>query len=222
MRLRPSGDAGPIATSLTAYREYFRDAAWTWERQALTRARTLTGPPLLRKATEAAITEALDRPIAPATLVRDVARMRARIASERPGKNFWEIKDRPGGLIDVEFLCQYLVLANLADHPEIRDTNTQATLERMSKSGLLAADEIDTLIKASTLWHRIVGLLRLSFEGSFEEADIPEGLRQALVRAAECEDFEDLKAHIANTAESVARLFKNRITTFAEETSDGT
>ncbi len=221
-RLRPSGDAGPIATSLAAYREYFRDAAWTWERQALIRARTLAGPLALREATEAAIAQALDRPIAPATLVRDVAQMRARIASKRPGKNCWDIKNRPGGLIDVEFFCQYLVLANLADHPEIRDTNTHATLERMGESGLLAAEEIDTLIAASMFWHRVLGLLRLSFEGPFEEADIPEGLRQALVRATECEDFEDLKVRIANTAKSVARIFKNRITNPAEETSDGT
>ena len=90
---------------------------------------------------------------------------RASLQSGRE-RNCWDIKNRPGGLIDVEFLCQYLVLANLADHPEIRDTNTHATLERMGESGLLAAEEIDTLIAASMFWHRVLGLLRLSFRRS--------------------------------------------------------
>ncbi|MCE2510706.1 MAG: bifunctional [glutamine synthetase] adenylyltransferase/[glutamine synthetase]-adenylyl-L-tyrosine phosphorylase [Alphaproteobacteria bacterium] len=221
-RLRPSGDAGPIATSLAAYREYFRAAAWTWERQALTRARTLAGPANLREATEAAITEALAHPLPLATLVRDVAQMRARVAAQRPGKHFWDIKDRPGGLIDVEFLCQYLALANLSAHPEIRNTNVQATLKAIRTGGLLTPEEGDILIAAAALWHRVLGLLRLSFEGPVEESDIPEGLRQALIRATESENFEDLKARIATMAENVARIFENRITTPAEEASDGT
>ncbi|MGB1547938.1 MAG: bifunctional [glutamine synthetase] adenylyltransferase/[glutamine synthetase]-adenylyl-L-tyrosine phosphorylase, partial [Alphaproteobacteria bacterium] len=221
-RLRPSGDAGPPATSLAAYREYFREAAWTWEYQALIRARILAGPPDLREAVEAAITEALRRPIAPAKLVRDVAEMRSRIAVQRPGKPFWDIKDRPGGLIDVEFLCQYLVLANLAAHPEIRDTNVRKALERLQAGKLLAPEESETLIAAAILWHRVLGLLRLSFEGAFEESDIPEGLRMALIRATESKDFEALKARIAQTAEDVAQIFKKRITEVVKEASDDT
>lgn len=207
MRLRPTGNAGPFATSLASYRVYFQGAAWTWEYQALTRARTIAGPTALRKTTENAITEALHRPMEAATLLRDIAEMRTRIATARPGTHFWDIKNRPGGLIDVEFLCQYLVLTHLAKHPEIRDTNTLQSLERLRKAKLVEAEAAETLTAAARFWQRLLGLLRLSFNQAFEEHDMPEGLRHALLRATECKNFAELKTQIETTAENVRRLF---------------
>jgi len=217
MRLRPSGTAGPLAIRLAAFEEYFRSSAWTWEFQALTRARTVAGPKDLRADVEKAIAGALHRPIAAATLVTDFVEMRARIARQRPGKDFWDIKYRRGGLIDVEFLCQYLVLSHLAQHPEIRDTNTHATLTHIRDAKLLDQKTIKGLIEASHFWHRLIGLLRLSFEGRFEEGDIPEGLRQALARAVACKDFDHLKIRIEEIADSVGQMFDNLLTIPAKQ-----
>lgn len=213
MRLRPSGEAGPLAISLAGFDAYLCKDAWTWEFQALTRARTVAGPSRLRAAVDQVIETALHRPIEETTLLHDVRDMRKRIASLRSGKNFWDLKNRPGGLIDVEFICQYLALANLARHPEIRDTNTQAIFERIRDGKILPPETAESLIEASQLWHRLIGLLCLSFEGPFEEKDIPEGLRRALIRAAACKDFDHLKNRIEETAKTVRRLFDDLLTT---------
>jgi len=214
MRLRPSGEAGPLAISLTAFEKYFHDTAWTWEFQALTRARVITGPKVLCAAVEKAIDTALHRTTAQqATLIRDIADMRERIARQRPGKNFWDLKNRPGGLIDIEFLCQYLVLSHFAKHPEIHSTNTLVTLIHIRDANILAPKTIEMLIEASRFWNRLIGLLSLSFEGPFEESELPEGLRQALIHSVLCKDFEHLKIRIEETAKSVRGQFDAMLTT---------
>ncbi len=217
MRLRPSGEAGPLAISLTAFEKYFHDTAWTWEFQALTRARMIAGPKVLCAAAEKVIDTALHRARPQETLIRDIADMRERIARQRPGKNFWDLKDRPGGLIDVEFLCQYLALSHVARPPEIRSTNTLITLKRMRDAGILAPETIEGLIEASRFWNRLIGLLRLSFDGPFEESELPEGLRQALIRSVSCKDFDHLKIRIEETAKSVRRQFDAMLTTPAKQ-----
>src|SRR5580704_12914959 len=110
MRLRPSGASGPIATSLDAFAIYQRDAAWTWEHMALTRARPVAGHPELSGRTETAIAVALTKPRDPIRLVADVAEMRARIAAEHPRPANWDLRNRAGGLVDLEFIAQYLML----------------------------------------------------------------------------------------------------------------
>jgi glutamate-ammonia-ligase adenylyltransferase len=110
MRLRPSGNQGPVAVSLAAFIRYHAESAWTWERMALTRARVAVAPPALRGRLEAAIADALHHTASPEAIRADAAVMRARIAREFPGRNPWDMKYRPGGMIDVEFIEQVGVL----------------------------------------------------------------------------------------------------------------
>src|SRR5262249_3685286 len=84
MRLRPSGNKGPVAVSLASFAQYHAGAAWTWERMALTRARVIAGPAKLRAAVEAAIRVALARAGAPELIRADAAAMRARMLRELP------------------------------------------------------------------------------------------------------------------------------------------
>ncbi len=84
MRLRPSGNKGPVAVSLSAFRRYHAEAAWTWERMALTRARVIAGPPKLRSLIEGAIHAALASCGEPSRIRTDAARMRARLARDLP------------------------------------------------------------------------------------------------------------------------------------------
>ncbi|MEM1316033.1 MAG: bifunctional [glutamine synthetase] adenylyltransferase/[glutamine synthetase]-adenylyl-L-tyrosine phosphorylase, partial [Pseudomonadota bacterium] len=116
MRLRPSGRQGTVATSLAGFRNYQETQAWTWERLALTRARAVCGRDDLRADVDAAAEEALRRPAAPQTLLRDVADMRARVAEARRAERAdpWEVKHAAGGLMDIEFAVQGRLLAALA------------------------------------------------------------------------------------------------------------
>ena len=130
MRLRPSGNKGPIATRLDGFAQYQREGAWTWELMALTRARIVTTPDALGSAIEAVIRESLTREREPVALTRDVAAMRARMAKEHPGKSIWDIKHRRGGLVDIEFIAQYLILRHAALDPGILSPNTADALTR--------------------------------------------------------------------------------------------
>jgi glutamate-ammonia-ligase adenylyltransferase len=207
MRLRPSGNAGPIASSLEAFRHYQRQAAWTWERLALTRARVICGPPRLRRQIEALIHDVITTPHDPAALVVDVNGMRKRIAAEYPGRSEWDIKYRRGGLIDIEYITQYLQLRHASKHPEILCTNTTGALTQIRDAGLIDAQAGNDLIEAVRLWRRLQGMIRLTAGEPFREEEAPTGLRKALAKAGGAPSFEGLKIHMEETADRVRGLY---------------
>ena len=104
MRLRPSGQKGPVATQLSSFVEYQANEAWTWEHLALTRARVISGPPELRSRVEAAIRQALLKPRDPVKLTADVRDMRERIAKEKGTQDIWDLKQVRGGLVDLSLI----------------------------------------------------------------------------------------------------------------------
>ena len=114
MRLRPSGNAGPIAVSLEGFQRYQEAEAWTWEHMALTRARVVVGEPAFRARIETAIRRILTRPRDRERLAGDVAAMRRRMEAHSRPASPWDVKQRPGGLVDVEFIAQYLMLLHAA------------------------------------------------------------------------------------------------------------
>ncbi len=207
MRLRPSGNAGPIASTISAFRQYQEASAWTWEQMALTRARVVAGKEPLAQATAEAIRAAVTTARDPQKLKADVLDMRARLAKGHPPSSIWDVKYADGGLIDVEFIAQYLQLLHAHGKPEVLDTNTCAALEKLQSAGVLAADDAECLIRAGRLWRTIQGMLRFTFEGAFSEDAAPAGLKQALQRAADVPDFETLKGEMQATAQSVREIF---------------
>jgi glutamate-ammonia-ligase adenylyltransferase len=200
MRLRPSGNKGPIASRLVGFIQYQRESAWTWEHMALTRTRVLCGPPALTAAVEATVREVLTRPRAPDKLLADVAEMRERMEREHHSDFLWEVKHRRGGLVDIEFLAQYLQLRHAHDRPDILSTNTREALERLTSAGFLSPSVATDLIAALDLWQAVQGVLRLTIEGFFRperEHEVSQGLQQALAAAAAVPDFATLKDRMA-------------------------
>lgn len=110
LRLRPSGNKGPVATSIRAFAKYQSEEAWTWEHMALTRARTVAGEPSLCREARRLIDEVLAKPREVAKLLDDLTEMRALIEQEKPPRDLWDVKLIPGGLIDIEFIAQFLSL----------------------------------------------------------------------------------------------------------------
>ncbi len=207
MRLRPSGQKGPVATQLSSFEHYQDQEAWTWEHMALTRARVISGPDELRARVEAAIRHALVRPRDRAKLVADVRDMRARIAKEKGTEDIWELKQVRGGLVDIEFIAQFLQLAHADAHPEVLDQNTINALKKLSKAGLLSPPRADVLIPAAVLVHNLTEVLRLCLDGPFDPAKAPDGLRELLTRAGDAPDFARLEATLRATLAEVAGLF---------------
>lgn len=211
MRLRPSGHAGPIASSFEAFVRYHEEMAWTWEHMALTRARVVSGPPALSERVTQVIHRTLCRPRDPDRLLRDVAEMRARMAKEHKTDSPWEVKHVRGGLVDIEFMAQWLMLRHAHDHPAILTTNTAAMLDGLGRHGLLPAGDAKLLREALRLWSAVQTMLRLTVEGRFAEDTAPDGLKRKLANAAGMPDFAALRRRVAAYAAEVHSLFETMV-----------
>ncbi len=209
MRLRPSGKAGPIATSLASYQRYHREDSWTWEQMALTRARVVAGPPPLAAEIDRSIRTALTRRRDPERLRADVVDMRARIERERRARSLWDVKDLRGGLVDIEFIAQYLQLRHGHDAPQVLATNTADALNALAAAGVLAPDAADELIEALGLWQQIQARLRLAFPGPLA-ADSEDGARvlHQAFRDIAGPDMAQLTGRMEKTAAAVLARFR--------------
>ena len=184
MRLRPSGKAGPLATGLDAFARYQREDAWAWEHMALTRARVISGPSDLKARIQAVIAEILCQNRDPETLRADVADMRRKMDREHGTDSPWAVKHMPGGLVDIEFIAQYLQLCHGAETPGALAQNTGEVLARMAAAGHLPPERATTLIEAAAIWHRLQAWLRLTVDGAFDPDAASPALRQGLAHAA--------------------------------------
>ncbi|MSP68217.1 MAG: bifunctional [glutamine synthetase] adenylyltransferase/[glutamine synthetase]-adenylyl-L-tyrosine phosphorylase [Alphaproteobacteria bacterium] len=206
MRLRPSGNKGPIAVDLAAFRTYQRTSAWTWEHMVLTRARVIAGPESLAARIDRLVGEVLATPRAPATLRRDVAEMRTRIAHEHGTADPWNLKYVRGGLIDLDFIAQYLQLAYAAAAPHVLRRQTAEAFLALAQAGLLDTHSAATLNHATRLMSAMQAILRLTREDArIEEA--PAGLQATLAKAAGVGDFQTLKAALLATQAAVRALY---------------
>ncbi len=151
MRLRPSGRAGALVTSLEAYREYQLNKAWTWEHQALVRARMVTGPARLREAFEDVRREILTLKRDTESLREDIVSMRHKMmeANDQSTDIDFDLKLGRGGIVDIEFIVQYYVLRWAHAHPELTiPRNNLDLLARLVELELIAPPEESTLASA--------------------------------------------------------------------------
>jgi glutamate-ammonia-ligase adenylyltransferase len=211
MRLRPSGNKGPVAVSLSAFRRYHEEAAWTWERMALTRARVVAGPAKLRGLIEGAIHAALASCGAPARIRADAAQMRGRLARDLPPHGPWDVKLRAGGQMEVEFVAQVLQLTA----PQQRSQTTRVALQRLGAAGLLPAADAALLIRADRVWRTVQGMLRITL-GRAVPAALPEAPGRALLRAAaqvgaDAVDLPGLQATLDALAADVRAAFVRHV-----------
>jgi [glutamine synthetase] adenylyltransferase / [glutamine synthetase]-adenylyl-L-tyrosine phosphorylase len=211
MRLRPSGSSGPIASSLESFDHYQRNAAWTWEHMALTRARTVAGDPQLRGRIGATIEGVLRASRDQRRLAADVADMRRRIAEENPRAAAWDLKHRPGGLIDVEFIAQLLMLREAAARPEILHRATADALPALGAAGLLPDAAEKELTRAARLLRRVHSLLALIGAGGGPAEELTQPDAATLARCAGAVDFASLVADITAAAANVRRWYKRLI-----------
>jgi glutamate-ammonia-ligase adenylyltransferase len=208
MRLRPTGNKGPVAVSLETFARYHASEAWTWERMALTRARVIAAPAHLRSKIEAAVQTALTASFDAAKLAADAREMREKMASQFLGKSLWDLKFVPGGLVDIEFIAQMLQLREAHRHLAVIDANTIAALERLAEAGALAAADAQTLISTARIENALVQVLRIAVDGTLEPATASPGLKVLLARAAGAKDFAALEALLAQAQTRVRTIFE--------------
>jgi glutamate-ammonia-ligase adenylyltransferase len=210
MRLRPTGNKGPVAVSLQTFREYHARESWTWEHMALTRARLIAGPPQLQATVASDIRRRLTQLRDASTIIADARDMRVRVAETFAGRNVWDLKYAPGGLVDIEFIAQTLQLVHAPAVPEILDTNTVAALEKLRDAGLLSVPDADVLIAAAGLQHALTQVLRIALDETPVIEEASPGLKALLTRAAEAGNFTQAQARLVELQEAARGIF-NRL-----------
>jgi len=208
MRLRPSGNKGPIATRITSFAKYQREEAWTWEHMALSRARLICGDASLIADAERVVEEVLSTHRDVGKVARDVAEMRALIEQEKPPANPWDLKLIAGGVVDIEFIAQYLALIAPANDVAIK-VNGLSTGEALKELGapLMTEDDLDTCLRAFSLYTELSQLIRLCIDGPFDPKEAPAGLTDLVCRAGDCPDIRTLEGEIKQLSKAVRKLF---------------
>jgi [glutamine synthetase] adenylyltransferase / [glutamine synthetase]-adenylyl-L-tyrosine phosphorylase len=211
MRLRPSGRAGPVASHVDAFAEYQDREAWTWEHMALTRARVISASPAFRNKIETIIRQVLRRPREAAGVAGNVADMRRAIALEKGENEIWDLKYAAGGMVDIDFIAQYLQLVHAADKPEILDVSTSHVLDSAARLGVLPQAAAEVLRSAARLYHDLTQILRLCVSEKFNPETAGEGLLRIMARAGDAPDFSSLQARLKETQTEVRRVFRSLI-----------
>ncbi|WP_040243014.1 bifunctional [glutamate--ammonia ligase]-adenylyl-L-tyrosine phosphorylase/[glutamate--ammonia-ligase] adenylyltransferase [Chromohalobacter japonicus] len=186
MRLRPSGNAGLLVTTLDAFADYQHQQAWTWEHQALVRSRAIAGNAALCERFEVVRREVLGQPREPEKLRDSVVAMRRKMrnhlgSSDQAGRQgTFHLKQDPGGMVDIEFLCQYAVLRLGDEAPEmLAFSDNMRILETLEESGRLPADQARELREAYLTYRGISHRASLAKAGSqVEIADIDDHRRR--------------------------------------------
>ncbi|MDH5527111.1 MAG: bifunctional [glutamate--ammonia ligase]-adenylyl-L-tyrosine phosphorylase/[glutamate--ammonia-ligase] adenylyltransferase [Nitrospirota bacterium] len=165
MRLRPSGASGQLVTSLAAFERYQAEEAWTWEKQALTRARVVAATGDFFAPVSSALRTACYTPCDAEALASEVRDMRVKMAEHlsREREDAVDLKQDPGGIVDIEFVVQYLLLAHGHSHPEVPDPNPRRALDRLADAGLIAQTDADRLLSAMSLYRTVEGLLQRTY-----------------------------------------------------------
>jgi [glutamine synthetase] adenylyltransferase / [glutamine synthetase]-adenylyl-L-tyrosine phosphorylase len=211
LRLRPSGNKGPVASHIASFIGYHRTSAWTWEKLALTRARVIAGDEGFWATVSASIERALRQPHDEALTRADVLDMRRRMAAEFRSSSLWDIKHRRGGLVDIEFIAQFLQIIHSPQQPGILHTNTLAALSALANQGILASADAQLLERACRLYHRLTQLLRLTVSGRFDPAEAVPALSQLLASAAEAPDIARAESLLADIQGEVTGIFDRMI-----------
>ena len=168
MRLRPSGNSGLLVSSLAAFARYQAESAWVWEHQALVRARPVAGDAQLAERFAAVRHEVLCRVRDRADLAREVGamreKMRAHLGSGAMAQNegLFDLKQDAGGIVDIEFMVQFAVLAESCRHPELtRWTDNIRILDDLAATGVLSSADADHLREAYKVYRAAAHRLQL-------------------------------------------------------------
>lgn len=204
-RLKPSGTHN--ASSMQAMHHYFNELAWTFEFMALTKARACAGDDSLMQELEAFRLHHLRKPRDVDTLKRDVADMRERVRKEFPPENLWDLKYALGGMLDLDFFCQYLFLAHAHACERLSARSSHGILNTLTEQGLLSAEFSSNILNHNTFLIQLFNLMRLCVGGSMQEETALPGLRSLLARATSQPDFSALKSHLERVEAEVYHAY---------------
>ena len=165
----------------------------------------------MRETINDTIREVLARPRDRAAVAEDVRTMRAKIEEEKGTSDIWDLKQVRGGLIDLEFIAQFLQIVSAAEHPEVLDQNTETALSKLASAGVLSPADAEILVPAAQLYHALTQVLRLCLDKPFVPEEAPRALKDLLARSADMPDFATLEASLSDTLRQVHEAYERII-----------
>ncbi len=210
MRLRPSGNKGPLSTSIDGFQRYYDETAWTWEHMALVRARVVFDVNGLGERVSSYAHQTLCGDRDKVETAKAVAHMRGRIEKQFGTNCIWSIKQVPGGQVDVDFLAQFLVLTNANTHPEIVSPRTIKIFESAQKIGALSPEDTQTMCEAKIMYRELQTFLALTIEGELTDATVDTfsvQLKRDLSKLTGQKNFDALTVHLTKTEKAVRNIF---------------
>jgi [glutamine synthetase] adenylyltransferase / [glutamine synthetase]-adenylyl-L-tyrosine phosphorylase len=135
--------------------------------------------------------------------------MRRAIALEKGEDDVWDLKYAAGGLVDIDFVAQYLQLVHAAERPDILDVSTLQVIENAARLGVLRQSSAEVLRSATHLYHDLTQILRLCVNDKFNPTASGEDLLRVLARAGDAPDFSSLEARVKETQIEVRRVFRD-------------
>lgn len=183
LQLRPDGNSGLLVSTVQAFAEYQQHKAWVWEHQAITRARFVAGDAAIGAAFEQIRHDIISQPRDVAALKRDIVHMRDKMReAHKPKAGLFDVKQGAGGIIDVEFIVQYLVLAHAANYPQLTENiGNIGLLGRCAELGLIASATTAEQVAAAYREYRTI-IHHVKLQGA--EAVVPVEQLQAEREAA--------------------------------------
>jgi glutamate-ammonia-ligase adenylyltransferase len=204
LRLRPQGGKGPVASQFKGFVNYQTSEADLWEHMALTRARVLAGNEDFGIEVSEAVRNILTAKRDPNKVFKDVSDMRELIAQEKGDDDPWDMKLARGGLTDLDFIAQGLVLAYASAYPTLAGLPTEATFDEAQSAGLLSNDGARTFTEAHRLFNDIFQWQRLTIEGKFEAQSVQPVILKRLATIAGLPSVKVLLEHLGEMRERVA------------------
>ena len=210
-RLRPYGKDSPLAITTEAFTQYYQKEAWIFEYLALTRARTVYCSPQISDEIATAIKSSIlyssDKGVDIITAA--ISTMRDKVAEHYDDKNIWNIKYHSGGMMDADFVVQYLTLIHSKHCPEILDsTQIEYRMNKLSEADLVDSSTINTLLKSRDFITKLLFYLRLCSDGTLNEKTAAEGIRHLLSTVMQCDNFAELRQQLLDEQAAIVALCK--------------
>ena len=208
MRLRPSGNSGPIATNLNSFEEYHEKSSWTWEKMALTRAKPVAGDSEIILKINKIIKKILSKKNDQKKLLKDVLSMRDKVHKEHR-RDKWQVKDAKGGLLDIQFISQYLQLEYASKHPNILDQKTNNVFINLKDKKILDKKTTDSIIKISNIQFNVHALISLCFKENTDIKNFTAETYLKLFKILEVKSKNDLNKKLQDIQKVIIDNFES-------------
>ncbi|MGR3510979.1 MAG: glutamine-synthetase adenylyltransferase [Sulfitobacter sp.] len=210
MRLRPSGNQGPVATSLASFETYQKEQAWVWEHLALTRADPVVGPEDLMQDVSALCEQILRQPRDRFQVLHQVADMRTRLAAAKGAGGIWDAKNGPGGMQDIELLAQGGALLS-----GIGAWDLTQGLDAAAANSVITIQQADTLKNAYATYWSLLSATRLLSPAILQRDALGQAGAAFLARALNCNDLDVFEADLEQTYSQAADIINSSLAAYA-------